>query len=947
MRKYEQLNKTSENRLPSRSYYIPEGTGKREVLNGIWKFAFFENGDFVENIDKWEEIEVPSCWELKGYDSPNYTNINYPFPCDPPYVPDINPIGIYSRQFYVDDVDKMHYIVFDGVCSCAELYINEMYVGYTQGSHLTAEFDITPYIKAGSNTIRVDVHKWCVGSYIEDQDFIRLHGIFRDVSLLIRPKNHIFDIDITNHNNSIICKADKECKISIYDGTELLATKNTKEGVSIFEIENPVYWNAECPYLYTVVFEAQGEIIKRKFGFRDIAISEKNEILINGIPVKLKGVDFHSTHPKKGWATDIEDDKRDLLLMKELNINCIRTAHYPVPPAFLDMCDELGFYVVLENDIESHGMLRRNANVEFRYDMDGEIWPVVNIEWEKELLDRTIRMYERDKNHSCIIMWSLGNESGFGKNSVSMIKLLKSKDCKRLIHSEDGSRLEHTRLVDVYSAMYTAPYVIEEWAKNNEKQQPVFLCEYAHSMGNGPGDVWDYWEMFYKYDCLVGGCIWEWADHALLIDGKYHYGGDFKNELTHDENFCCDGLVFPDRSLKSGTLEAKSAMAPFRIYYDDKKIKIENRYDFKSFKGCNFEYEVRVDDVAVEEGFAKSEIKPHEFFEIELNKVPDEAELGCYIVVKMFDDKNNMTAQFCQQIPVVLKESKLTYEKSDISEDKYNYHIKNAGTEYVVSKQSGLITGICIDGREQIKTPLALSFKRAAIDNEKVERPQWYFVNIWQGENIERLFHKTYTVERKENSIIVTASEAGVSRMPFFRYTMRYDFFTDGSVHISIKGKMRDEVIWMPRMGFEFQIPRDNKEFKYYGNGPHDSYCDMTHHGIVGWHTSVPEKEYVDYIFPQEHGNHNQVRKMILGSKLEFMADDTMEINVSDYSFEELYGKKHNYELNKSENVHVRVDYKNSGIGSGSCGYRLVEKYQMNDKTIHFGITIGPNKEDS
>lgn len=940
MRKYEDLNNTSENRLPSRSYYIPEGTGKKVCLNGTWKFAFFENGDIVENVEQWDEIEVPSCWEMKGYDSPNYTNINYPFPCDPPFVPDINPMGVYSREIFIDDMDKVYYIVFDGVCSLAELYINGKYVGYTQGSHLTAEFDITPYIKKGENTIRVNVRKWCVGSYVEDQDFIRLHGIFRDVSLLERPKGHIFDIDIKNDGDNIICKADRDCFVAVYDGMKLIEKKEMTEGECIFKIDNPVYWNAEYPYLYTVEFQAEGEIITRKFGFRDIKVSEKNQILINGTPVKLRGVDFHSTHPTKGWATSIEDDKKDLELMKELNINCIRTAHYPVPSVFLDLCDEMGFYVVLENDIESHGVLRRNANVEFCYDMEGDVWPVVSQEWEKELLDRTQRMYERDKNHTCVIMWSLGNESGFGPNSISMINLLRQKDSKRLIQCEDGSRLEHTRLVDVFATMYPAPYVIEQWAKDNEKEQPIFLCEYAHSMGNSPGDIWDYWELFYKYDCLVGGCIWEWADHALLIDGKYHYGGDFEKELTHDSNFCCDGLVFPDRSFKSGTLEAKAAMAPFRIYYNDGVISVENRYDFKTFEGCSFEYEIRVDDVVVEGGVASSDIKPHEMFEIKLEQIPTKATLGCFAIVKMFDDMGRETAKLFQQMPVALEEKHPESKKALIDEDKFNFYVKTQKTRYTISKQTGLITSICIDGVEQIETPIAISFKRAALDNEKVERPQWYFVNIWQGENIERLFHKTYSVEKIENSIVVKASESGVSRVPLFRYELRYDFYNDGSVHINTKGKIREEVIWLPRMGFEFEIPGCNKNFSYYGNGPMDSYCDMKHHGIVGWHNSTPENEYVDYIFPQEHGNHNQVRKLVLQGGLEFEADTEMEINVSDYSFEELYTKQHNYELEKSDNIHVRVDYKDSGIGSGSCGYRLVEQYQFNDKEIDFGITI-------
>lgn len=940
MRNYEKIEKTSENRMPARSYYIPEKEGRKESLNGIWKFAFFANGDVADDIRQWDEIEVPSCWEMKGYEAPNYTNINYPFPCDPPYVPDVNPMGVYERKFSVTDISKMHYIVLDGVCSCAELYINETYVGYTQGSHLTAEFDITPYIHKGDNTIRIYVRKWCCGSYLEDQDFIRMHGIFRDVSLLVRPKGHIFDIHIVNEENVIQCKADQPCKVSLYDGGTLLQEQTTDTGICQFQVENPIYWNAEQPYLYTLVFSAKGEEIKRPFGFRDIEISEKNQLLINGVSVKLKGVNFHSTHPTKGWAVSEEDDKKDLVLMKELNINCIRTAHYPVAPEFLDMCDELGFYVVLETDIECHGFLRRNPNVPFSYDTESGQWPTTRPEWKKEYMDRIERTYERDKNHPSVIMWSTGNESGFGENSIAMIDWLHAHDNKRLVHCEDGSRLANTKKADVFSYMYPSPSVIEGWAKSNEKEQPIFLCEYSHAMGNGPGDIWDYWETFYKYDNLIGGCIWEWADHAVLEKEGYQYGGDFKGEMTNDGNFCCDGLVFPDRSFKAGTLEAKAAMAPFRIFYKNGTIQVENRYAFLTFEGCRFEYELALDGEIIEQNVVYSDVHPHEVFEIELNNIPRTGKLGCFVSVQMIDREGKVTGKLQQEIPVEIEKNVPPEEYVDIREDKLNYIIRSEHIIYKVSKQTGWITSICINGTEQIKTPVALSFTRATIDNEKSMKQLWYLENIWQGENLDRLFHKTYGVEKEGNSIIVKASEAGVSRRPIFRYLLKYDFYTDGTVHINLDGKINKDTVWLPRMGFDFEIPRELKEFCYFGNGPLESYCDMTHHGVVGWYKSTPEKEYVPYIKPQEHGNHTQVKALLLQGGLEISADETMDINVSDYSFEELQKANHAYELTKSDNIHVRVDYKNSGIGSGSCGAELAEAYRFSEKDIQFGITI-------
>ena len=946
MRNYERVEKTSENRLPARSYYIPEGEGRKETLNGIWKFAFFEDGDMENEIKSWDMIEVPSCWEMRGYEAPNYTNINFPFPCDPPYVPDINPMGVYERKFCANDISKRYYIVLDGVCSCAELYINGAYVGYTQGSHLTAEFDITDFVHIGENIVRICVKKWCVGSYLEDQDFVRMHGIFRDVTLLVRPEGHIFDINIVNDKNMVQCQVDKPCKMYFYDGDKLLKEKTIDTGKCQFQIEEPVYWNAENPYLYTVVFYAVGERIEIPFGFRDINISDKNELLINGTPVKLKGVNFHSTHPTKGWATSLADDRNDLELMKKLNINCVRTSHYPVPPAFLDMCDRMGFYVILENDIECHGFLRRNPNVEFCYDMESGEWPTTRPEWKGEYLDRIERTYERDKNHPSVIMWSTGNESGFGENSIAMIDWLHKHDKKRLVHCEDGSRLANYQNIDVFSYMYSTPQTLVKWAESDEKQKPIFLCEYAHSMGNGPGDLWDYWKTFYKYDNLIGGCIWEWADHAVLDEEGYKYGGDFKGELTNDGNFCCDGLVFADRRFKSGTLEAKSAMAPFRISYNDKRVKVENRYDFLSFTGCRFEYKVTLDGKKVEENVVYSDAKPHKSFEIKLGNIPQTAMLGCFVQVRMIDRKGNVTAELQEEIPVDIDNTRNLNDMVSIEEAKNKFVITTEHTIYTVCKQTGWIVSICIDGVEQLKSPMKLSFARATTDNDKGMEDVRYLRNIWQGENLDRLMHKAYSIEKNGGSIYVKASEAGVSRRPFFRYLLQYDFYKDGSVHISIEGKINEDTVWLPRMGIEFEIPKTHKKFEYFGNGPEDSYCDMTHHGTIEWHKSTTDKEYVPYVRPQEHGNHTQTKVLLLQGGLEFWADNTMDINVSNYSMKELYEAEHAYELKESGNIHVRVDYKDSGIGSAACGHELNEAYRLDEKDILFGITVKTNREE-
>ena len=392
MRCYENPQITSENRLPPRSYYIPGGMSEYMLLNGQWDFAYFKRDiDVPERIEKWDQIPVPSCWQLHGYGHPNYTNTNYPYPCDPPYVPDDNPCGVYRRSFSVKKWGKI-YFVLEGVCSCAYLYINDRYVGFTQGSHLQAEFDITDFVEDGENTVMVKVLKWCCGSYLEDQDMFRHNGIFRDVYLLQRPEDHLRDAQIIPNDESIDVKLDKSARISIYQDDTLLTCVEAESYT--YRVENPILWNAEKPYLYRVELERNGERIELKTGLRKISVSEQYELLINGVPVKLFGVNHHDTSKFRGWCQTEEELRADLQLMKDLNINCIRTSHYPPTPRFMQMCDEMGFYVVCETDLETHGILRRNSNVAYCYDIWEPVWPGTNPEWKREHIERMQRMVE-------------------------------------------------------------------------------------------------------------------------------------------------------------------------------------------------------------------------------------------------------------------------------------------------------------------------------------------------------------------------------------------------------------------------------------------------------------------------------------------------------------------------------------------------------------------------
>ncbi|MBQ2266140.1 MAG: glycoside hydrolase family 2, partial [Clostridia bacterium] len=454
LRFYENPEKTSENRLAPRSYYIPTGKSEYLSLNGKWNFKYFSRDiDVCENITDWDEIPVPSCWQILGYENPNYSNINFPYPCDMPYVPNDNPCGVYEKTFEIKEIFGKSYFVFEGVASCAVLYINQKYVGFTQGSHLRSEFDITDFVKSGENTVRVWVYKWCCGSYLESQDCFRFNGIFRDCYVLQRPLDHIVNVEVSANETTITAAADKECDITIFDANGNVL--NQFSGTKIeFAPEKPILWNAEKPYLYTVKFERNGEEIVRKIGMRTIKISDECELLINGQWVKLRGVNHHDTSKFNGWCQTNDELRLDLLKMKELNINCVRTSHYPPTPYFVELCDEMGFYVILETDIETHGFARRTANGGRGYDVDSGHWPCDREEWKNEHIERMQRAVIPFKNQCSVIMWSTGNESGHGVNHIEMIKWTRSLNDGRLIHCEDARRKGDYRNMDILSFMY-------------------------------------------------------------------------------------------------------------------------------------------------------------------------------------------------------------------------------------------------------------------------------------------------------------------------------------------------------------------------------------------------------------------------------------------------------------------------------------------------------------
>ena len=944
MRFYEDPQKTSENRLAPRSNYIPFGISEYTSLNGEWRFSYFSRDiDVPKTIEKWDTIPVPSCWQLHGYENPNYVNTNYPYPCDQPYVPDDNPCGIYERDFEVEKKWGKLYFVLEGVSSCAIVSLNDQYVGFTQGSRLKAEFDITEYVREGKNTIRVKVLKWCCGSYLEDQDCFRYNGIFRDCYLLARPNGHIFDVDVRSQDNKkIIAVSDRAAKITLLDadGNAIDAAENTEKAE--FTLDSPILWNAEKPYLYTVRFERDGETIERKVGLRTIAISDKGELLINGTSVKLRGVNHHDTSKYRGWCMSEEELKRDLLLMKSLNMNCVRTSHYPPMPCFVDLCDELGLYVVLETDIETHGFLSRYPNVPYRFDVESSDWPCTDDKWEGEYVERMQRAVEAFKNNSSVIMWSTGNESGHGKNHISMIKWARSKNDGRLIHAEDASRYNKTENIDVYSMMYPSPEWIEEYLNNKENKLPLYLCEYAHAMGNGPGDVYQYNELMDKYPNFIGGCVWEWADHVSCVDGVQKYGGDFEGELTNDGNFCCDGMVFADRSFRSGTLEIKAAYQPIKTCFDNGKFKITNRFDFTDLEEFDLSYTVESDGETVEAKKIELSLSPHSECEIEIKYPTLKCRYGAYISFTLSKDGVEY-AKTQHALPFEKIVEDKGERSANVTENGDFLTFSGEGFEYVFSKHYASFISIKVDGEGQIAAMPALTAQRASIDNERYVRDFWYNDSTFKGENIDVLFSKVYSCELQNGKIVAECSIAGISRKPFFRYTLEISVFEDGRIDKTVKGQVRENAFWLPRLGYEYCLPLSSSDFEYFGMGPCDNYCDLNHCAYYGMYESSADKEYVPYVRPQEHGNHTGVKMLKIG-KLIFSTDKKFEINVSNYSTKALEKAQHTDELESDGFVHLRVDYKNSGVGSNACGPSLAEEFRLKEKDIEFSYSIKPAK---
>ena len=939
MRIWENPEKTSENRLPPRSYYIPRGRSTYTLLNGEWRFCFVPDvRDLPDVITAWDTVPVPSCWQCLGYENPNYTDTEYPIPVDPPYVPDKNPCGVYERAFVLDEVWGQVYFVLEGVSSCGFVSVNGHEVGFTQGSHLQAEFDITPFVHAGENTVRVKVLKWCAGSYLEDQDMFRYNGIFRDCYLLQRPADHLHDLPIRIAADSVTVHLEREATLTVENAAgAVLFTEERAAGAVTVPIANPILWNAERPYLYTVRVTRDGEVIETKVGLRTVTVGDDYALLINGMAVKLHGVNHHDTDPRTGWYQTDAQLLNDLKLMKKLHINCVRMAHYPPTPRFVEMCDELGFYVVLEADNESHGFAYRSEAVR-RYDNEHPLWPHRDPIWREEHLERMRRSVIPHIGRASVIMWSLGNEAGFGPNHEAMADWVHAYDPTRPVQYECASDENDRTYTDVFSQMYTSPEALENFATDDDLNMPMYLCEYAHAMGNGPGGLADYDALFDRYPKLIGGCIWEWADHVAMKDGVPCYGGDFEGERVHSSNRCCDGLVFHDRTFKAGSLEARAVYQPMKTAFENGVLTVTNRFDFTDLAAYTLAVSVVCDGETVSRDTHVLALPPHQSADVPIAYQPMAAKYGVYLNVDLLMG-DQVIAQTQHELPYAPITDAVDQTPAATRETADAVTFAGDGFAYTFSKRLGQFVSMTVDGREQLAAPTALSLWRATIDNERK------ILHHWRGteysENLHDTFSKVYEVTVENGAVTAKMSVAGVGREPVFRYTQTVRVFADGRIELAIDGQVRPDAFFLPRLGWDWTLPGTSDAFSYFGCGPYENYPDMHLASRMGRYDSNASAEYVPYVRPQEHGNHMGVKELVIGD-LAFTG--SFEAAVSRYTTAAIDCADHIDELVADGKIHLRTDYRSSGLGSHSCGPALAEPYRLDDKAIAFSIGIRPKR---
>lgn len=991
----------------NRAYYIPSSPSyKRDtylskdsdrllLLNGDWKFKYYDSisdvNDGFYSLDfctqNYDTIPVPSVWQNHGYDRHQYTNVAYPFPFDPPYVPHDNPCGIYHTTFILDESSSnlQNFINFEGVDSCFYLWVNGAFVGYSQVSHSTSEFDISNFVQIGSNKLTILVLKWCDGSYLEDQDKFRMSGIFRDVYILSRPVDHIrdyfvkttLDEDFATANITIdidySTPSATQCQYTLEDREGNILVTGTASDQITLSIDNPILWNSETPYLYTLTLLTESEKIVEKIGLRQIEI-KNGVVYVNGMNIKFKGVNRHDSDPLTGAYVSVENMLTDLALMKQHNINAIRTSHYPNDPIFTQLCDYYGFYVIDEADVEIHG-----TNTIYGGGPRETFGLIAqDPRFNESIMDRVQRLVIRDQNRPCVLIWSLGNESGYGESFEEAGRWIKTYDPSRLTHYESsiyetGGHVNDTSMLDLYSRMYPSTEEIPTYFTDPNNTKPYILCEFIHAMGNGPGDAEDYFKLIYEYDGLCGGFVWEWCDHALYVgktaDGKkrYGYGGDF-GEFPHDGNFCVDGLVYPDRRPHTGLIEYKNVIRPVRITATDianGRFTLRNTLDFTNLKDYLYlTYEVTQDGKVITSGIIGDDsvldIPPHTEKEIQLTYTPPT--LGsCYIKITMVQ-KNDLDFTLTGHILgfeqfAIPAEAKLHTRITELVAQEVsapsNLQVEELGKHIIISSpkfrytyntHTGIWDSLICNHKELISGPMTYNIWRAPTDNDRNIRSKW------QRCGYDRIIPRSYstTIDHTPDGVILR-TELSISAIVIQRIltlTATWTISASGSIQCSMDVTKNPDVPFLPRFGIRMFLPQDVQNTEYYGYGPYESYIDKHHASYIGTFTDKVSNMHEDYIKPQENSSHYHCAYVALtndyaGGLLAYSVDN-FSFNASCYTQEELTSKAHNYELIKSDHTVLCLDYMQSGIGSNSCGPGLLPQYQLNAEHFIFNFTLLP-----
>jgi len=1007
-----------------------ERSSRYALLNGDWEFNLYPTPDAVPDefadpafdTDDWGEIEVPRLWETAGYGTPQYTNVVYPFPADPPEVPSDNPTGAYRRTVDVSEEwsDQRAILRFEGVDSAFHLWVNGERVGYSQGSRLPAEFDVSDHLEPGENTIAVRVLKWCDGSYIEDQDMWWMSGIFRDVSLYVTPETYVSDVDVDTDldadytdatlsaavdvGNSGGAEATGQVTATLLDDGETVATMSGTTTVGAgetatlelaTEVEDPDKWTAETPNRYQLLVSLEDEsgevidVVPQTVGFNDVEI-EDGQFTVNGEVVTIRGVNRHDFDPDRGRAVTDETMERDIELMKRNNINAVRTAHYPNDPRFYELCNRYGLYVLDETDLETHGMREVAGDVPH---------PAWEPDWEDAHVDRMVRMVERDKNHPSIVIWSIGNESNFGPNHVSMTEVARELDPERPIHYEPDDELEAT---DIVGPMYPS---VDRVAQLHEEfpDDPVILCEYAHAMGNGPGSLSDYWDTFRAHERTQGGFVWEWIDHGLRTtteDGEeyFAYGGDFGDE-PNDGNFVCDGLLLPDREPTPGLEELKAVIAPVAIEATDPaagELAVENRFDFRSLDHFDASWSLLADGEPVESGALElPELGPGERATVTVPAgVPEVADEEYRLTVEVTQATDTAWADAGHEIvaesfavPVDSPDDGGATDRAggnqlDIEPTPTGLRVVGTEFELTISEISGAIESLTYHGRDLLDSPLHLNLWRAPTDNDEgqpenrtfltglnamigrhdgefpLDNPwEVSFDDLWREYALDDLRFRVDSLSGEVADGRAYVDVAGRLAPPMYEHgfavEQSYTIESDGAITIdtslSPEGDFSD-IPSLPRVGYALELDGDFDQVTWYGGGPGECYSDTKRAATVAQYEATVEQLHTPYVRPQENGNRTDVRWVTLtdgdGVGLRASGDGLNDFSAHNYTIDDLDTAEHTYELDRRESVTVTLDHDNCGVGSGSCGLWTLPEYRIPVEDYEFAIELEPYAEN-